>query len=69
VADNLGADLHQPLAQRGYRPLRHLGRQRQCAPEVGEVIGQRMKLQPNGIGGEAMARQPRPGDGVFAFLT
>ena len=35
---------------------------RQCprAQEIGEVVGQRMQLQPHGIGGEAMAGQPAP---------
>ena len=42
--------------------------QRQGAEEVGEVVGQRVQLQPHGIRLEALAGQPRPGDGVLAFL-
>ena len=49
VAHNLGADLHQPLAKRRQRPLLDLIRQRQGAQEVGEVVGERMKLQPHRV--------------------
>jgi hypothetical protein len=31
--------------------------------EIAEIVGERMKLEPNGIGGERPARQPR----AFAF--
>jgi len=33
-----------------------------------EIVGQRMQLQPNGIGGETMARQSRPYDCVLTLL-
>ena len=55
MLDDPGADLHQPAAQRSHRPLCCFGRQRQGAQEVGEVIGQRMKLKPHGIRLKAMA--------------
>ena len=68
MANDPGADLHQPLAQRGHRPLLDFVGQRQSAQEVAEIVGQRVQLQPNGIGGEAAAGQPGPGDGVLALL-
>ena len=43
-------------------------RQRQGAQEVAEIIGQGVKLEPNGIVAELAARQPGPFDGVLAFL-
>ena len=46
----------------------HLFRQRKRPHEVGEVVGQGVKLEPNGIVTELTARQPRPFDRVLAFL-
>jgi len=68
VAHDLGADLHQSVAQRGYRPLLDLIGQRQAAQEAGQVIGQGAKLKPNRVGGKAVARQASPGDRVLALL-
>jgi hypothetical protein len=45
-----GADLHQPVAQGGERPLLHCLGQGQGAQEVGEVVGQCVPLQPLAIG-------------------
>jgi len=56
MADDPGTDLNQPVAQRGERPLRRLSGQRQGAQEVGEIVSQRVQLQPHGVGGEAVAR-------------
>ena len=39
MADDPGADLHQPLAQRGQRPLLDFIRQRQRTKEVGQIVG------------------------------
>ena len=48
--------------------MRHLGWQRQGAQDVAEIVCRRVQLQPNGIGGEAAAGQPGPGDGALALL-
>jgi hypothetical protein len=55
MSHDLGADLHQPLAQRGQRPVGDLSRQRQGAQEVAEIVGQRVQLEANGVGAEAVA--------------
>ncbi len=47
MADNLGTDLDQLLPRRGQRPVFHFLRQRKRAHEVGEIVGQRMKLEMN----------------------
>src|SRR5262245_52013876 len=68
VAHHLRPDLDQLLRQACQRPvLDRLGR-RQRAQEIAEVVGERMKLEPNGIGGERPARHPRPLDRPLAFL-
>ena len=68
VADDLRADLDQLLLQAGQRPvLDRLGR-RQRAQEVAEIVGERMKLKPHGVGGERPARQPRPPDRALALF-
>jgi len=60
VADDLGADLDQLLAQAGQRPqFRRLGH-RQRPHESTEVIGKRMELKADGVGGKGTARQLGP---------
>jgi len=55
VADDLRADLDQLLLQAGERPaFDRLGR-RQRAQEIAEIVGERVKLKANGIGGERAA--------------
>ena len=49
MSDNLGPDLHQLVAQRRHRPVLHLLRQSQCPHEVAQIVGQGVKLEPNGI--------------------
>ena len=44
VGHDLGADLHHLLPQGGQRPPFHLPWQGQGPKEVGQVVGQRMKL-------------------------
>lgn len=44
-----------------------LGR-RQRAQEISEIIGERVKLETDGVGGERTARQSRPFDRAFALL-
>jgi hypothetical protein len=36
--------------------------------EIAEIVGERVKLKPHGIGSERLARQPRPLDRALAFL-
>ncbi len=63
LEDGVAAMAHQPragldqtFAQRGQRPsLNGLGR-RQRAQKVRQIVGQRMKLEANGVRGEAQAR-------------
>src|SRR6266699_1167795 len=68
VAHDLRADLDQLLLQARQRPI--LDRLRCCkrAEKVAKIIGERMKLEPHGVGRERSARQPRPLDRTFAFL-
>ena len=55
VAHDLGADLDQLLAQAGQRPrLRHL-RYRQRPHEIAEIVGQRVELEADRVGGEGSA--------------
>jgi hypothetical protein len=55
VAHHLRADLDQLLLQARQRPaLDRLGR-RQRAQEIAEIVGERMKLKPDRIGGERPA--------------
>lgn len=58
VADDLRADFHQPIPQRCLRPVADRLGQHQGAQEVGQVVGQRVQLQPHGIGGEASSALP-----------
>ncbi len=46
----------------------NLLRQGQRPHEIGEIVGQGMKLKPDGVVAEPAARQPRPFDRVLAFL-
>src|SRR5262249_43466370 len=36
--------------------------------EIAEIVGERMKLEPHGVGRERPARQPRPLDRALALL-
>jgi hypothetical protein len=62
VAHHLRADLDQLLLQARQRPILDRFRRCQGAQEIAKIIGERMKLEPNGIGSERPARQPRPLD-------
>ena len=55
VADDLGADLDQLLSKRRQRPMFHRLGQGERAQEVGEVLGERVQLKPDGIVPEAAA--------------
>ncbi len=55
MADNLGTDLHQFFPQCRQRPMLHFFRQGQRLHEVGQIVGQGMKLEPDGIVAERTA--------------
>jgi hypothetical protein len=61
-------DLDQLLLQACLR--RVLDRLRCCkrAEKVAKIVGERMKLEPHGVGRERSARQPCPLDRALAFL-
>ena len=68
VAHHLRPDLDQLLLQARQRPV--LDRLRCCkrAEKVAKIVGERMKLEPPGVGRERPARQPCPLDRALAFL-
>ena len=69
VAHHLRADLDQLLPQARQRPILDRFRRCQGAQKIAEIVGERMKLEPNDIGSERPARQPRPLDRALAFLN
>ena len=68
MADDLGTDPEELLPQARQRPVLHRFRQGQPPHEVAEIVGQRMKLRPDGVSDKRAARQSRPFHGVLAFL-
>ena len=68
MTHDAGADLDQLERQAGQRPVDHRLRQFDATQEFGQVVGQRMQLQPHLDVAEPPARQPRSMEGVFAFL-
>ena len=52
VAHDLRADFDQLLPQARQRPVLDRLWRRKRAQEIAEIVGQRMKLEPNGVGGE-----------------
>jgi putative transposase len=68
VADDLRADLDQLFLEARQRPVFDRLRRRQRAQEVAEIVRQRMKLKPDGVGGEGAAGKPRPFDCALALL-
>jgi hypothetical protein len=52
VAHDLRANLDQLFLQARQRPILDRLRRRQSAQEVAEIVGQRMKLETNRVGGE-----------------
>lgn len=68
MADDLGADLDQFLAQRRQRPLFHGVEQCERPHEVAEVLGKRIKLESDGIVVELAARQRGFSGPVLALL-
>ena len=68
VADDLRADLDQLLLQARQRPIFDRLRRRQRAQEVAEIVGERVKLKANGVGGERTAGKPRPSNRALALF-
>jgi hypothetical protein len=68
VADDLGADFDQLLAQAGQRPRLRRLRHRQRPHEIAEIVGQRVELEADGFGGEGATRQAGPLDRALAFF-
>gem|GEM_PF-2606171 len=61
-------DLDQLELQAGQRPVGHRLGQFNAAQEGGQVVGQRVQLQPHLVVAELPARQPCPTKGMLAFL-
>jgi hypothetical protein len=55
MPDNFSADLDQLLPQRSQRPMLHPLRQGQRPHEVGEIVGQGVELEPDGVVAELLA--------------
>ena len=68
MAHEAGSDLDQLQLKARQGPVGHRLGQLDAAQEGGEVVGQRVQLQPNLVVAEPLARQPRPAEGVFALL-
>ena len=61
MVDDLGPDLDQLFPQSGHRPVLDLFRQRQGPHEIGKVVRQGMKLEPDLVVAELAAGQwPAP---------
>ena len=68
MADDLRTDLDYSLFQTRQRQiLDWLGR-REGSEEIAEIVGERVKLETDGVGGERAARQPRPPDRALALF-
>src|SRR5947208_3307671 len=68
MADDLRADFDQLLPEAGQRPRLCCLWHRQCAHEITQIVGKRVELKANGIGGEGAAGQPRPFDRALSFF-
>ena len=62
-----GTNPDQLELQAGQRPVGHFPGQVDATQESGRITGQCVQLQPHLVVAEALARQPRPAEGVFAF--
>jgi hypothetical protein len=68
VADDLRADLDRLFVQARQRlVLDRIGR-RECVQEITEIVGGRMMLKPDGVGGERAAGQSCPSNRAVALL-
>ena len=67
-ADDLRADLDQPFLESRQRAVFDRFRRRQRAQEIPKIVGERMKLEADGVGGQGTARQPGPFDRALALF-
>jgi len=68
VADDVGIDFDQFELGAGQRPVDHRLGQFTAPQEGGQVVSQRLQLQPDLVVAESPARPPHQVEGVFAFL-
>src|ERR1035437_5399940 len=68
MAHDLRPDLDQFLPQRRQCPVTHCLGQYRLPQEVAQVVGQHEQLQPHLVVHKVVTGQPRPFDGVLAFL-
>ncbi len=68
MTHDAGANLDQLQLQAGEGPIGHGFGQVDAAQERGQVVGQRVELQPHLVVAEPPAEQPCPAKGIFAFL-
>ena len=69
MADDLRADLDQLFLEARQRPVFDRLGSRQRAQEVAEIVGERVKLKSNSVGGEGSAGKPRPSDRPLALFA
>ena len=60
--------LDQTLPQAGERPSFDLLGRRQRPQKIRQIVGQRVELEPHGVGFEPHAGEPGPFEGVLALL-
>ena len=68
MTHDAGSDLDHFELQAGQRPAGHRFRQFDATQEVGQIVGQRVQLQPHLVVAEPLAGQPRPVEGILALL-
>jgi hypothetical protein len=60
MAHDLGSNFDEFFPQAGQRPLLDPLRQSQRPQEIAEIVGQRMKLKPHGVGGKPLSSSLLP---------
>ena len=68
VPDQSPARLDEALLETGERPRIDPRWQDEPPPQIAQVVRQDAQLQPDFVGSEPVARQPRPVRGLLAFL-
>ena len=68
MANDLRADLDELFLQARQRPILDRLWRRQRAQKITKIVGQRMKLKSNRVGGEGPTREPCPLDRALALL-
>ena len=69
MANDLRAYPDELLLQARQRPVVDRPGRRQCSYEIAEVVGERVKVKADDVGGERPARKPRPFDRALALLV